>query len=571
MHKNNFQIHIFLIYVLIHFMIGSFTTSVFAKQDYWPTNGWRTSTPEAQGMDSQKLINMMETLHDRKNNPQYGPLDHTPEQRSFENDIVINSITIVRNGYIVFDAYFEPFEKNTKKMIYSCAKSITSILVGIALDKGYIKNIQQHAIDFFPERKFTNMDDQKKAITVEHLLTMSSGLLTKDDGADNNEGLRKLFKSPDWVQYVLDLPMDNAPGTVYNYSNCVTFLLSAIVSKSAHMSSVSFAEQHLFSPLGITDFLWAANPTGKEALGAYGLSLNPHAMAKIGLLYLNNGHWENKQIVSEAWVKASTSEQIQKRKMDFYPGYGYQWHIGFEQQYVAAAGNQGQIIFLVPEKDLVVVFTGNIKKPINLFFPAMLLEDHIIPAAISETPLNEDPKKIDKLNSLVTNLTYVPSEGYTWTSKEEGSAKDGKFIRTASPAFRYTYPKTSSKITTKHGMFMETLGGNVFGARIFELPEGSKSHTIGPDVHADFLKGATDVKFIYNKQIKLKDGTLAYMAHVNYTAPLPLDCPLKSLILSIIKEGKIVTIAYNFVPFDDEYNEIMIEEGMSILNSVVFN
>ncbi len=178
--------------ILICLTCGFYTPRLFASPAYWPTNGWRFSTPEEQGMDSEPLIEMMELIRNK--------------------EYAINSITIIRNGYLIIDAYLYPSQKNTKRVIHSVTKSFISALVGIALDKGYIQSVYQPIFEFFPEKTIANLDEQKQSITLEHLLTMTSGLDTNDDWHSDLPRLAKMVASEDWTQYVLNLPMTQAPG-----------------------------------------------------------------------------------------------------------------------------------------------------------------------------------------------------------------------------------------------------------------------------------------------------------------------------------------------------------------------
>ena len=146
--------------ILVCFISFVTAATSSAATDYSPTEGWRTSTPEKQGMQSGMLADMLENVR--------------------ENGYAIESITIIRNGYMVADAYFYPFAKDRKHIIHSCTKSITSALVGIAIEKGHIKNVNQPLFEFFPEKTIANLDDDKKAITLENLLTMASGLKCRD-------------------------------------------------------------------------------------------------------------------------------------------------------------------------------------------------------------------------------------------------------------------------------------------------------------------------------------------------------------------------------------------------------
>jgi len=286
-----------------------------AATDYSPTEGWRTSTPEKQGMHSGMLADMLENIKER--------------------GYAIESITIIRNGYIVADAYFHPFEKDTKHIIHSCTKSITSALVGIALDKGHIKNVNQPILEFFPEKSIANPNEHKRAITLENLLSMASGLQCRDSYLYKWKGLMEMQKSGDWAQYIIDLPMAEAPGEKFEYCNGVSYLLSVIIQKTTHMKTLAFARKYLFGPLGIADVKWRSSPQGIE-IGWGEMWLKPHDMAKISWLYLNRGQWDGNHIVPAAWVEASTRGHISST---LFPRYGYQWWI--DASYYMAVGYKG--------------------------------------------------------------------------------------------------------------------------------------------------------------------------------------------------------------------------------------
>jgi CubicO group peptidase (beta-lactamase class C family) len=143
--------------------------------DYWSTEAWRTSTPEEQGMNSDILADMLSRI-----------IDHGSS---------IDSVTVIKNGYLVLDAYFYPFQKNTKHLLHSCTKSITSTLVGIAIDKGYIKNVNQSILDFFPEITPVNMMVEKRKIKLKNVLTMATGLECRDSYLYNWEGLFQMWES----------------------------------------------------------------------------------------------------------------------------------------------------------------------------------------------------------------------------------------------------------------------------------------------------------------------------------------------------------------------------------------
>ncbi|MFQ5796390.1 MAG: serine hydrolase domain-containing protein [Candidatus Bipolaricaulia bacterium] len=357
-------------------------TTLEIEPDYWPTQGWRTSTPEAQGMDSARLAEMLAYIQ--------------------EGQIDIDSVTVVRNGYIVTDAYFYPVRQNRLHILHSVSKSVTSTLVGIAIDQGYIEGVDQPVLGFFPERTVANLNDVKQAMTLEHLLTMTAGVdwpewphpYTSDENI-----LIQMIRSRDWVQFVLDRPMTQEPGSQFNYNSGASFLLSAIIQETTGMSALGFARQHLFDPLGISRAIWPSGPQG-ITMGWGELRITPHAMAKIGYLFLSEGRWDDEQIVSSEWVEASTTSHIDS------PGYGYQWWVNPSALaptagYYFAAGLYGQRIFVVPSLDMVVVFTSDLREGNDQdVIPFALLHSFIIPAAQSSTPLPENPDDVARLDLL---------------------------------------------------------------------------------------------------------------------------------------------------------------------------
>ena len=354
------------------------STKAYSHSDYWPTEGWRTSTPEEQGVDSRPLIEMLE--------------------RIITDGVDIDSISIIRNGYLVADVFMYPADKHKKHPVYSCAKSLTSTLIGIAVDKGYIESTSEHIVDFFPERSVKNMDDKKRAITLHDLLTMRSGLKTEDNIHHGRKGLNEMrTTSGDWTQYVLDRPMEELPGTRFEYSNLVSFLLTSILQKQTGRDALSFAYEHLFGPLGIESVEWYKSPKGIYT-GFAELSMTPHDMAKLGLLYLKHGRWENQQILSEEWVEVATKGHVSvSQKLQ----YGYQWWVADNMYF--AMGHQGQFLFVNPDKELIVVFTSSLLGH-SLFTPYKYLEEYILPASHSTKPLPANLQDYERLKELSDDL-----------------------------------------------------------------------------------------------------------------------------------------------------------------------
>jgi CubicO group peptidase (beta-lactamase class C family) len=299
---------------------------------------------------------------------------------------------------MVMDATVHPFQPDSKHIIHSCTKSIVSALVGIAIEEGYIRGTGQRVIDLFPSRTIANLDANKREMTLEDLLTMSSGLDCQDSYLYRWRGLNEMRQSDDWVQHVLDLPMIAEPGTRFEYCNGVSFLLSAIIQETTGQTTLDFAREHLFGPLGITDVDWPANPQGIN-IGWGELHMKPHDMAKIGHLYLHDGRWGDQQVVPAEWTSASTKKYIDGTLQD---GYGYQWWVDGTGYYVAL-GYAGQCIFVIPDLDLVVVFVSDLEEA-DFYIPQILLSEYIVPAIESSGPLPDNPEGLRVLASSIEAL-----------------------------------------------------------------------------------------------------------------------------------------------------------------------
>jgi CubicO group peptidase (beta-lactamase class C family) len=299
---------------------------------YWPTHGWRTSTPEEHGFDSAKLAEALLTMR--------------------EQSINIHSLLVIRNGAVVVDAYFYPYDGTTVHDQASVTKSVMTTLIAIADDQGKLQ-LDQPMVSYFPERTIVNPDARKESITVRHLVSMSSGL---DCTSERDEAtLHEMMTNSDWVQFTLDRKAVWEPGTHFVYCSPGMHLLSPILQHATGMTASDFASQNLFEPLGIHDFIWLTDPQGYYR-GWADLYLHPHDMAKIGYLWLNKGQWEGKQIISRDWVEDSVRVQIDTGGDD---DYGYGWWVSTDDPIsYSALGRGGQRIIVVPAWNLIVVTTG---------------------------------------------------------------------------------------------------------------------------------------------------------------------------------------------------------------------
>ena len=504
-----------------------------ASTNYIPTEGWQSSTPEEQGMHSQKLADMMEVIK--------------------KNSYNVDSVLIIRNGYIVLDAYFFPFSKDLRHPIHSCTKSIMSALIGIAIEKGYIKSVDQPVKDFFPDKTIANMDDYKKSMTLEHLLMMASGFDCKDSYLYDWKGLLEMKDSEDWAQYVLDLPMAGPPGDSFEYCNGVSYLLSVIIHNTTKMKTLDFARKYLFNPLGISEIVWEQSPQGID-IGYAGMWLKPHDMAKIGWLYLNNGRWGQKQIVPAPWVEASTRGHI-----DANPGdqYGYHWWVKNDGNY-SAVGYKGQFIFVEREKNMVVVFTGELPGG-TFFIPIELGQKYIIPAAESSKSLPPNTQETARLDNLVKSVATSSTDGFVWLSREDGIARDGIFRRAQFPKFMFEYPAGSKKQPTVNPfqvMRMKTPDEVHFEASIINIPDKLRLEDFGPKIYAESLhRVGSDIKVLSNKEITLKCGTRAYRTDIKWKWNNYL--PLTALVVSAYKDNKCVYLATHTGPNPERFAPIV--------------
>lgn len=287
----------------------------------------------------------------------------------------IKGVIILRNGYLAYEKYYNGGSISNDYHIASVTKSFISALIGIALDKGYIKSLDQKVLDFFPEYSCEPQEFIKKSITIEDLLTMSAPTLLRSTKS-GNEALDRLRRQKNWINFILDQLGKKRTSENFFYSTSNSHLLSAILERVTDLSTREFANKYLFQPLNIRNVCkvdmnnfslndvfrkemsgWINDPQGITT-GGWGLSLSCRDLAKFGLLYLNYGLWKDSQVVSEEWVKKST-----KLKND---NYGYLWWIFRNEKIYAALGSGGNGIWVSPAKKMVVAVTAEIvRKPNN--------------------------------------------------------------------------------------------------------------------------------------------------------------------------------------------------------------
>jgi CubicO group peptidase (beta-lactamase class C family) len=346
-------------------------------------DGWNTASPESAGMDETRLCGIAARLQ--------------------LTGSEVHSVVVARHGKLVFEQYFpgvdqpwgekegpREFTATTKHDMRSASKSVISLLVGIAIDRKLIASADEPVVKFFGEHQAVKQAGWD-AITLRHLLTMSSGIKWDETlpWGDPKNDERHLAFDEDPLRYVLSKPVAAPPDTLWSYNGGGTDLLGGILERVSGKPLETFAREALFQPLGITDLEWKNYPKNGKLAAAAGLRLRPRDAAKIGQLVLGGGMWNGEKIVSADWIEKSITPRFQAA--GYFGGtlfYGYQWWMGRslagakEVKWVAAFGWGGQRIFIVPDLELVMMTTAALYgKPKEGLAAMDILANIVIPAA----------------------------------------------------------------------------------------------------------------------------------------------------------------------------------------------
>ena len=339
----------------------------------WPGEAWPVSAPEEQGMDAALLA----ALDSEFASGTHGEIDgmliirhgHAVMDRTYSHDYerLFEGKDPARGMYNYYDPEWHPwYRKSDLHTLQSVTKSVTSALIGIAIERHEIAGVDVPILDSFDPAAVAHLDDRKRAIRLRDLLTMTAGLRWDEESVpytDPRNTCAAMEASRDWVRYVIDRPMDQDPGKVFLYNSGVSELLAHVLLKATGRQVDAYAEEHLFRPIGIRDYYWKHTPTGLPDTEG-GLYLSRQDLARFGYLYLHDGAWEGKRILPAAWIAESLKPWVA-------PGgaeppdvrYGYQWWIPSPEgsagaEAFAAWGYGGQFLFVVPEHDLLAVFNG---------------------------------------------------------------------------------------------------------------------------------------------------------------------------------------------------------------------
>ena len=301
----------------------------------------------------------------------------------------LHGILVYRAGRLVIEEYFYEYDRDRVHQMRSASKSVVSTLVGIAIDRGVLSGDGELVLKRLPYEAYANADPRKGRLTLRDLLTMRSGLACNDWDGSSPGNESRVYQSQDWVKFVLDLPMVEPPGTHGQYCSGNVAVAGRMVERATGTTLPSFAQQQLFTPLGIdaARVRWNYTLSASNAATFAQLYLRPRDMLKLGVLFQQHGRWQDRQIVSREWVERSTARWSVVGDQD----YGYFWWHQWADvalpggnrrvDMVVATGNGGQKIYLVPSLDLVVVMTGG---NYNAQSPAMaIMAKELLPAVLN--------------------------------------------------------------------------------------------------------------------------------------------------------------------------------------------
>jgi len=421
-------------------------------------DGWETASLDAVGIDSGEIDALMRSL--------------------LRGDIPdIHSIVIVKNGKLVLEEYFFGYARNHLHRLLSVSKSITSILIGIAIEQNKILGTDAKMIEFFPYCPDVTRNERVQKIRLHHVLTMTAGLewnaWTYPEG-DMRDSTYAMSQSDDWIRFVLQREVVDPPGKRYVYNNGLTMLLGEILRNSTGLYADQFAEKFLFDPLGISDFSWYKHPDGVINT-AWGLRLRPRDMAKIGYMMLKGGRWKGKQIVSPTWVRQSTKAHVQEEIL-LGSGYGYQWWRGRtvggdkDIEVFFAAGRGGQYIFVSPALDLVTVITSKYDNDsMGEYRPQIMMVNSIIPALLPAPPPRRAVPISSKMVEQVVGDYLCQSMKIPLTIFNEG---DNLFFKNAAEKVEQLFASTETQFFGTS----EQIG--TFQADFVNDPKGELTHFV---------------------------------------------------------------------------------------------
>ncbi len=332
------------------------------------------ATPESQGISSNRLLMLIQELNDSE----YTDMHH---------------LMILKGGKVICECSFAPYRSGMWHITHSMCKSITGMAVGMLIEEVQL-SLDENIYKIFEQRMNPLAKIFRPEVTVEHLLTMTSGVSFNESG---------IISGNDWLESYLNAPVIGTPGTKFQYNSLNSYVLSAIISERTGMTMEEYLRPRLFEPMGITRYLWETCPKGITK-GGWGLFLCAEDMAKLGQLYLNKGRWNGQQLVSEEWVETSTQKHVESGDDTF--GYGYQIWMEERQGSFEFNGMLGQNVVVYPDMDMVIVTNAGNNELFQNCVMLNIIRKYFSKDYQPEERLLENLREYEKLRRLTEQVQY---------------------------------------------------------------------------------------------------------------------------------------------------------------------
>ena len=413
------------------------------------------STPEQQGIASAAVADFVAAL------------DSEIED--------VHGLMVLRHGHVVAEGWWAPYRPEFVHTLFSLSKSFTSTAIGLAIDEGHL-SLDDLVISFFPDAVPDEPDWRLEAMRIRDLLSMSTGQHGEDLRAFSFDSASPLPEA------FLHLPVAHKPGTHFNYNTPATYMLSAIVHKVTGQKLLDYLRPRLLDPLGIVDATWSEDAQG-IALGGFGLSVTTESIARFGQLYLQQGVWEGRQLLSADWVAKATARQTSNGSdpdNDWDQGYGYQfWR---SRHGYRGDGAGGQFALVLPEQDAVVAINSGTSQMADIM---NIVWDRLLPA-MQDEPLDDNPAEVERLRRQLNNLSIrTPAGDPAADGHREWLGRSWQFeeneLDINALALRNRGDRTIVVITTPTGAHEIAIGSGTWAAGRTGLFPGAVGVLLGDD------------------------------------------------------------------------------------------
>ncbi|MDF2539545.1 MAG: class beta-lactamase-related serine hydrolase [Herbinix sp.] len=422
---------------------------------------FKYSTPERQGVKSEAIINF---------------LNKAEQVQTKDMDQEFHSFMMLRHGYVIAEGWWEPYQRNLPHSLFSLSKSFTSTAIGYAVTEGLL-SVEDFVVSYFTE-ECPNPSGYLAQMRIKDLLSMSTGHVV-----DTTHNILAR-EDHNWVKAFLEIPVEKEPGTYFLYNTGATYMLSVILQRLTGQMLIDYLRPRFFEPLGIKNPSWAVCPMGYNT-GGFGLSLSTEDIAKMGLLYINQGVWNGKQLLPKEWIWEATSFQITNgdvQTSDWCQGYGYQFWQCRHESY-RGDGAFGQYCIVMPKEDVVLAITGGMK---DMQLTLDIIWDSLL-SGIMDEELPDSPQHkllVEKLSSL-----KVPMPLGNTTSKLIPDISEKEYAISNSDRFdsvRFEFYDDKLKMTLGSGDYKQTLDIGVgYWAEGYMQHLGSKDHVMFSGIWED--------------------------------------------------------------------------------------